>query len=68
MKIRSIKSKLTAFEKRKILWASMISLFIANMMILNVPSFLPDFAKKNWPNGDVTHGDIAIITGLFAGA
>ena len=59
---------MTKFEKRKILWASMISLFIANMMILNVPSFLPEFAKKNWPDGEVSHGDIALITGLFAAA
>lgn len=46
----------------------MICLCIANMMIFNVPSFLPTFVEDNpsWEDDEVTEADIALITGIFA--
>ena len=56
MKITSLKKHLSAKKVRIILWSSMICLCIANMMIFNVPSFLPSFVEENeiWGKDDVT--------------
>ena len=68
MKITSLKKHLSAKKVRIILWSSMICLCIANMMIFNVPSFLPSFVEEHeiWKEGDVSEADIALITGIFA--